>query len=547
MGDFVFYLFGFLTGVPLLLLLSAKTIPEYASHARRLAELFPYRIFAFGVVLGGIGGVASAFLALFYKGIFFPDMPLAARPSEGLTWTLQWAFLNAGLVEEASKCSIGFFLALIVAGNFSERANGGRVFLKATPFICGAVGMGFAMLENFQYIQAGSADTPNPSIILVRTMVSFGHAAVNFNFGLSLLAARPRELPWVAGVAFFWAVIQHGVYDFFAIPSGSFSTFLALAFEVAFLAYVIERMYRILPETRHKEWRPRTAEDDAGQESEGASSSPLEMSATARAFLERGLLRDPHRSLRPPSARTPFVEEEFPFPSREVADCFLKYEYSGPAVDREREYREAFEAACRRAFAGAPAYVWDSSVFAEDLERGEDLYHEMNSLGIDLTRLAPLRVLEFSPSGSLPGAYRYLSVGLAPLMGRELLLSFPYPFALARILFSAFAANAFTRANPMLPLEMFEVVPVQPHLVGDPRGWYRGLLCAPLIDEVREAMERELDGRYPLPLEGLYLSKPDLRFIRRYGAQNYFYILKEMNASWFNDFTRSSLPVEEER
>ena len=547
MGEFVFYLFGFLSGVPLLLLLSAKTVPEYAAHARPVVSLFPYRIFAFGVVLGGIGGVFSAFLALFYKGIFFPDMPLAARPSEGLTWTLQWAFLNAGLVEEFSKCSIGFFLALIVAGNFSERENGGRVFLRATPFICGAVGMGFAMLENFEYIRAGSDGAPNPSIILVRTMVSFGHAAVNFNFGLSLLAARPRELPWVAGVAFFWAVIQHGVYDFFAIPSGAFSTFLALAFEVAFFAYVIERMYRILPETRHREWRPRTAEDEAEEGGDVAAASPLEMSATARAFLERGLLRDPHRDLRPPSARTPFVEEEFPFPSREVAESFLKYEYTGPATEHEREYREFFEGAARRAFAGAPAYVWDSSVFAEDLERGEDLFHEMNSLGIDLTRLAPIRVLEFSPSGSLPGAYRYLSVGLAPLVGRELLLSFPYPFALARIVFCAFAANAFTRTAPRLPLEPFEVVSVQPHLVGDPRGWYRGLLCAPLIDEVRDGLERELDGRYSLPLEGLYLSKPDLRFIRRYGAQNYFYILKEMNVSWFNDFTRPSLSVEEER
>lgn len=540
--DFVFIIAAFLSVVPLMLLLSAKTVPEYAQLAGRLSRFFPHRMLSLAVVLGGVVGVGSALLTLPFKAIFFQDVEHTAKASEALTWTVYIAFIYAGLAEEVVKCLLALGLALL-AGS-APRAGGGRVFLKATPFLCGAVGMGFALLENFDYLRYPIG---LPSMLLARGLLAAPiHTAINFNFGLTLYRSRGENLLTVVPLALAVATLQHGLYDFFAIPSGAFSQFLTLVATILIVTHVLKRMYALLPETRHRLWRERPAESEDANEDESdeaQAGGAWELSPSALRFFEQGLLRDEHRKLRPPARPPPFREDEFPFPAPALREAFLKYEYAGPLPEADAEYRAYFEAKAREAFAPAAAYVWDTAVFAENIEgEGNETYRALQSMGIELTKLAPLRVLEFSPTGALPGAYRYLSCGLGPLLGRELLLSFPHPFSPARIFFTAVSAGLF----PEPPAD-FRALPVEPHLLGDPRGWFRAVLPVPLLDPVRDRLVAALDGRCPLPAEILYLNRPDLRLVRRYGVQNYFAILKEAGESWFNDFLRSPIEVREEK
>ncbi len=533
----LYAIFAFLSVVPLLLLLSAKSIPEYGAFLSRIARFFPYRTLAPAPVFGVAGGVLAGVLTDLVNSALFPNFELAARPSEALTWTLQIAFLNAGFMEELIKSSVAVALvfALTREKNIkgeNENSAPGSVFLAAAPFLCGGVGVGFALFENFFYLRS-YADAGLPAMIFTRGLISAPiHTAINFNFGLSLYLARGRDLPRAALAALVVAIFFHGLFDFFALPPVPFAGFLAMVLEVLLVGYVLARMYTILPATRFRAGRF----GPATEPEETATANAWELSPGARTFFARGLVRDPHRQVRPLPGQPPFADDEFPFPSPGIRDAFLINSYASPVPEPDREYRAFFENACRQTFAGSPVYVWDSGVFAEFLAQDPALYPGLLALGLDLTRTVPLRVLEIWPSGRWPGAYRYISCGLGPVLGRECLLSFAHPFALARILFMALASGAFAKS----PEELVPF-PVAPILLGDPRAWFEAILVSPMLDPARETLERSLAGRCPLPHEIFYLNRADLRFVTQYGVQNYFAILKERGLSWFNDFLRPAL------
>lgn len=530
-------LLGFLSVVPIFLALSRTTVREYSAFGsmcdRWLSSRPPGPAVLSGILAGGLA--AGLLLLLFSLGLGGSSagenqVGVMREPAKPLNWTLQIAFFYAGFLEEAAKLG----LALLFMFAFSLRRAEGKglrfVVLRSAPFLAAAAGLGFSLVENVRFLQNGGTSAIGALVIGRALFASTAHTVIDFHFGLSLFAGRELR----AGVllrAFLVAVLFHGVYDFFALPEGTFAHLLASFFLVLIAAWAVVRMHEILPETRH---RPGRVREEAPVEY-----MRREAALPGAVYFVRELLHDPHRLVRPAPGHPPFAPEEFPFQSDLVRRAVLSPEYRGPVplADQARWIR--IERAVSLAVTGRPAEgrAWDTSVFADLLEEDPRADHALRTLGIDLVELQPLRIIEHEPEPARPW-YLYTTCGLA---GPDFWISFPHPFPLVRLLFvhmaSAREGSELSLAN-RLSWDPFEIVKIDPLVLGDPRGWFRGLMPVPVLDPAGRRYFEETEGEGNLPVELLYLSAPDIHWIERHGVRSWFENLKSRGISWFPDFRR---------
>jgi RsiW-degrading membrane proteinase PrsW (M82 family) len=182
----------------LLLSIALAALPAAAIlwYFRRLDRARPEPVGLIGrsVLYGFLAVIPAAAIEL---GIAF-----VAPERSSLLSRLFYAFAVAGLVEESVKL---FFIRRYIfrRREFDERADG------IVYAIC--VSMGFAFVENLMY---GYRDA---GILFARAFSAVpGHAlfsgVMGYFVGLSKIEADRRGA-WLRGLA--WAVLLHGLYDFF--------------------------------------------------------------------------------------------------------------------------------------------------------------------------------------------------------------------------------------------------------------------------------------------------------------------------------------------
>jgi RsiW-degrading membrane proteinase PrsW (M82 family) len=466
---------GFMSVGPLMLLFSVKSIKEYGGPVGRLWHRFveprldgvSRRYISLAVFAGMLAGCLSIPIVQSLNELLFSNVSLAFRPREPMALLTQIAFIQAGLIEEVAKNAVGIVFAFLVcraaprdpSASVAEGQSDGRLFLKSTPFLFAGVGLGFALLENSQYIRYYAAMGPG-GIFLGRSLIATSaHALLNLYFGLCLLTATRENIARTVARALGIVVLWHGVYDFFALPPVALSQWLTLVFLCGIIYMTLSKMYRLLPELRYRPMRP--AQEVAAEQAEMSGMPPFdprdsregpgvpeatEVPAALEALkasrvpgatdwherlavlpgvpdrFAEYFLADPWRLRFPgPGQTMPYEYSEFARLSSEslamiarpgvmpLADVQLP-----PAI--ARDWAAETEWWCRVFQVEQPFGRWDTTAFAHNMEApptaegdqaresagtGErasvatDVFEDLARAGVDLIRTVPFQVLEF--------------------------------------------------------------------------------------------------------------------------------------------------------
>ena len=527
-----------LSVLPLILLINAKSLDVYGPLLSRLSwqrwwnTRRPRAAPGFAVLLGILGGALAALGAVYLGGALLTEIAPLQKPRSRLTWTIQVAFLVAGFVEEFFKCTIALALAFVFCRIKPEIGSRkpGKLFLPSVPFLAGAVGIGFALLENQKYF-ATAPVYEMPSLFFSRALVSAPvHAAINFHFGLSLLEARRDNIKIVALYSLVFCIHTHGIFDFFALSSEAFPRFIATTIMILMCVIALKRMYSALPETSHR-----------------FQASPIPLPPRKDRDVPPGYVyaftRDPHRFYFPPVAERFAEETLFSDATKalppELTERLLREEHRGLSPPSLEEERKSEEEELREEFPRGRLHVWDVSVFADRPGEWNRLLKEQ---GLDLRAFPPLRVLEIAPlsasdpdeSGGKPGKnarpepevrrWIYQSSGLREAYGREIRLSFPRPARPGARLF--FLRLAQGRVDS--PLKTFQTVFL-------PEPWTKERLPAFLTLPIpRIAPIRARRAKRPRPLEALLLTAREAEIIRKNDATFFLNELKRAGLPWAN-------------
>ena len=203
-------------------------------------------------ILALLLGYLSTVIILYLHPLLWPEVGTRPKRMTILTQTAHIAFIQAGIMEETFKIIFILLLAFVFAYSWKKSEFGKDVVL-----IAGFVALGFSLFENFQYISKQPA-TARLEIFIGRTIHSSNiHLLINLCFGLFLLKSNGktfREKLIIVSYAFFLAIAQHGVVDFFLLPSSRFGTWLATALFVGIWVWVVRDMrslvYNVNPVTR---------------------------------------------------------------------------------------------------------------------------------------------------------------------------------------------------------------------------------------------------------------------------------------------------------
>ncbi|WCL48608.1 PrsW family glutamic-type intramembrane protease [Leptospira sp. GIMC2001] len=190
-----------------------------------------------------LAGILSTYLILEVNPIIWPQVEIKAKkPKSLLTQTIHLAFIQAGMVEEAFKISfillIGFFLL----------RNPDKTWNKGIVPAAGFTALGFAFIENSYYIFSEVPEKRFETYIGRTIHSSNIHMLINLCFALFLL--KSNSIPSISsrrglvGFAFFLAVMQHGVVDFFLIPASNLGAWIATAMFIGIWVWVV-RDYRV--------------------------------------------------------------------------------------------------------------------------------------------------------------------------------------------------------------------------------------------------------------------------------------------------------------
>lgn len=197
--------------------LAPVLIIAFYIYNRDKYEKEPYSIL-FKALMIGILIVLPVFLIEKFLTMFF-------RSAEGLSYAAYTAFVVAGLTEEAMKF-LGFYFFFWKDRNFNEKFDG----IVYAVYIS----LGFAAIENILYVFTGGAGV---GIVRAFTAVP-AHAlfgiVMGYYFGLARFSESHRRI--YLTLAFFMAVIFHGLYDFLLMSN---SQILLTAFIPVFIYFWI--------------------------------------------------------------------------------------------------------------------------------------------------------------------------------------------------------------------------------------------------------------------------------------------------------------------
>ncbi len=261
------YLMGFLSVAPMMLLMSAKTVKEYggllgAVWKRHMQDTGREQKLMSLAVLAGMGaGLASIPVVHWIYEVFFPGLETFFRPREPVSVVVFISFVQAGLLEEVAKIGLAFPVALLVSYRSFVVGDGPpekqRPFHKSVPFVFAGSGLGFALLENSGYIQAFGDLSPGGIFVGRALFATSVHTMLNLYAGLIIYDSNRANVIGRSAVALGAAILLHGVYDFCALPQGTFPGLLTGLCVVVIFYLTATKLYRTLPECVHHPLRSR--------------------------------------------------------------------------------------------------------------------------------------------------------------------------------------------------------------------------------------------------------------------------------------------------
>jgi len=198
------------------------------------------KIVLFALLMGFI----STRLILYFHPIIWPEVDFKPRKTSMLTATAHLAFIQAGMMEETFKILMIFILAYFFG--YEKRKS---IWTRDVVLIGAFVALGFALTENYTYIHKESLN--KFQMFTGRFLYSSNiHLLINLCFVLFLLKSntevQSQDRFSYLFKAFFLAVIQHGVVDFFLIPSSKFGIWLSVALFMGIWVWVVRDLRRLV-------------------------------------------------------------------------------------------------------------------------------------------------------------------------------------------------------------------------------------------------------------------------------------------------------------
>lgn len=162
--------------------------------------------------IGAFLGYLSTEIVLKLHPIFWPDVKIPKRSGHILTQTAHIAFIQAGMMEEFCKGILILASGLLFAFDWKT-----YTFKKEMVLIGGFVALGFAGIENANYIFSAKEED-RISMFVGRTIRSSNaHFLINLCFALAFVKSNQKETkerPLALFLAFLLAVSQHGLFNF---------------------------------------------------------------------------------------------------------------------------------------------------------------------------------------------------------------------------------------------------------------------------------------------------------------------------------------------
>ncbi len=192
-------------------------------------------------------GFLSTQVVLFLHPLIWPEVEKKVKKVSILSQTAHIAFIQAGMMEETFK--ILFIVIIVFAFGYNYKKF---EFKKDSVLIAGFVALGFSLIENYTYISKQPANF-RFEIFIGRTIHSSNiHLLINLCFSLFLLKSNGKSFKdkiIFVSYGFFLAILQHGVVDFFLLPSSRFGSWLATALFVGIWVWVVRDMRKYVYET----------------------------------------------------------------------------------------------------------------------------------------------------------------------------------------------------------------------------------------------------------------------------------------------------------
>ncbi|XDD51476.1 PrsW family glutamic-type intramembrane protease [Leptospira sp. WS92.C1] len=198
----------------------------------------PQRVFL--IILALFLGYLSTEIVLKLHPIFWPDVKMAAPKRSGhiLTQTAHIAFIQAGMMEEFCKGILILFSGLLLAFDWRD-----YTFRKEMVLIGGFVALGFAGIENTNYIFSAKEEDRIAMFVGRTVRSSNAHFLINLCFALAFVKSNLRaakDRPLYLFLAFLLAVAQHGLFNFFVIPQSRFGGWLSSALFIGIWVWIVK-------------------------------------------------------------------------------------------------------------------------------------------------------------------------------------------------------------------------------------------------------------------------------------------------------------------
>lgn len=190
--------------------------------------------------------------------IFWPDVKLPKRSGHILTQTAHIAFIQAGMMEEFCKGILILLSGLLFAFDWKT-----YTFKKEMVLIGGFVALGFAGIENANYIFSAKEED-RISMFVGRTIRSSNaHFLINLCFALAFVKSNQKETkdrPLALFLAFLLAVSQHGLFNFFVLPQSRFGAWLSMALFIGIWVWIVKDFRTFILENENLNDAPVDAE-----------------------------------------------------------------------------------------------------------------------------------------------------------------------------------------------------------------------------------------------------------------------------------------------
>jgi RsiW-degrading membrane proteinase PrsW (M82 family) len=191
------------------------------------------------IILGAfILGILSTKLILTLHPVLWPEVNFKPKRTTVLSQTVYIAFVQAGMLEETFKILLILLFSYFVA--FDRKL---KLWKKDVILIGAFVALGFAFVENYVYIHKDNNPKVVMNMFIGRAVFSSNiHLLINICFALFLFKSNFEETKGEKFIlvlyGYFLAILQHGIVDFFLLPSSRFGTWLASAFFVGIWVWV---------------------------------------------------------------------------------------------------------------------------------------------------------------------------------------------------------------------------------------------------------------------------------------------------------------------